>query len=144
MGAIPLRQTTCLLFCLLTIMWLTSCVSSQYMALGSVTYPPRPRDYVIEVFLPVEAPVNVHQSVANSRPLAELPRHAIQVGRIDTSGAPAASWLAVINDAKKKARQLGGDGIEIKQWGHVLTGVDGYGQAYHGKSLSMIVVKYNP
>ncbi|MCA9281262.1 MAG: hypothetical protein KDA30_04420 [Phycisphaerales bacterium] len=124
--------------------FLTACVSSNYMAIGDQTYPPRADDYVIDVYLPTDAPVNVHQSVANSKPLASLPSYAREIGRIDTEGAPAASWSSVINDAKKKARALGGDALVIKQWGSYLSGVDGYGTAYHGKNLSMTVVRYRP
>ncbi len=120
------------------------CVRSQFMTLGDQTYPPRPADYLIEVFLPTDAPVNVHQSVANARPLDQLPAGAREVGRVDTQGAPAATWVSVIEDAKRKARELGGDAIVIKQWGHYLASVDSYGAAYHGKNLSMLVVRFRP
>jgi hypothetical protein len=62
------------------------------MPVGDKTYPPRPSDYVIDVFIPTEAPVVVHQQVPNTKPLAQLPSNAITIGRIDTVGAPAAGW----------------------------------------------------
>ncbi len=118
------------------------CVSSDFMPIGGHTFPPRPKDHIIDVYLAQEAPVQVHKQLANSKPLSAVPRTAIEIGRVDTVGAPAASWGSVVSDAKKKARTLGGDGLVIKGWGSHLTGVDGYGQAYHGKNISMTVVRY--
>jgi hypothetical protein len=120
------------------------CVTSQSMALGPTTFPPRPRDYVIEVYVGVDAPVNVQKSIAHAKSITSIPSGAVEIGRIDTQGAPAASWGAVIADAKTRARALGGDGIVIGQWGQPATGVDGYGRMYYGKALSMTVIRYNP
>jgi hypothetical protein len=111
------------------------------MVVGTQTYPPRPEDYVIDVYLPVDAPVNVHQSIANAKDITTLPAYNIEIGRVDTQGAPAASWESVIDDAKKKARELGGDALVIKEWGHTMTGIDSYGQTYYAKNLSMTVVR---
>ncbi len=127
---------------LLIVLLVSGCVSSQYMAVGGQTYPPRADEYVIDVYLPIDAPVNVHQSIANAKPLTALPPLATEIGRVDTAGAPAAGWAAVIDDAKKKARALGGDALVIKQWGYQMTGMDSYGQTYYGKNLSMTVVRY--
>lgn len=143
-GKVDMKNAIILLVLLSLFVSIPACVSSQYMAIGDSTFPPRPRDYVIEVFLPTDAPVNVHKSVAHAKALADLPGNAKEIGRIDTQGAPAATWVGVIEDAKRKARSLGGDAIVIKQWGHHMTSVDGYGRAYYGKNLSMIVVRYNP
>jgi hypothetical protein len=121
---------------------LTGCVSSNYMPIGGQTYPPRPDDYVIDVYAPTEAPVIVQQSIANAKLSTQLPANAREIGRIDTQGAPAAGWDSMIEDAKRKARALGGDGIVIKQWGNQLTGFNNYGQAYHGKNISMTVVRF--
>jgi hypothetical protein len=46
----------------------------------------------------------------------------------------------VLEHAKDRARTLGGDGLVIRYWGHFMTGADGYGQAYDGKNLSILVV----
>jgi hypothetical protein len=121
---------------------LVGCVTSNYMPIGEKTYPPRPDDYVIDVYVPVQAPVIVQQSIANAKPANSLPSFAQQIGRIDTTGAPAANWGSMIEDAKKKARSLGGDAVVIGQWGTQLNGVDGYGNAYHGKNISMMVVPF--
>ena len=118
------------------------CVTSNFMPVGKQTYPPRPDDYVIDVFVPTEAPVVVQQSIGNAKSSADLPTGYTVIGRIDTNGAPAAAWSSVIDDAKKKARQLGGDGIVINQWGEPLVGMS-YGQAYHAKAIGMQVVRYS-
>ena len=122
----------------------SGCVSSQSMTLGDQTYAPRPPDHVIDVFIPDDAPVEVHKSLADAKPLAMLPTDANEIGRIDTDGAAAASWDAVIEDAKKKARELGGDAIVIRHWGYPMTGANRYGGASYGKALSMIVVRLRP
>lgn len=124
------------------LLFTVGCVSSDFMPIGGQTYPPRPDEHIIDVYLSDEAPVVVHKQIANAKPLSAVPPGALEIGRVDTIGAPAASWGAVVNDAKKKARTLGGDGLVIKGWGNPLTGVDGYGQAYHGKSISMTVIRY--
>jgi hypothetical protein len=121
---------------------LAGCVTSNFMPIGGQTYPPRPDDYIIEVYVPVQAPVLVQQSIGSAKPASQLPSKAREIGRIDTAGAPAAAWGSMIEDAKKKARTLGGDGIVVSQWGSQLQSVDGYGNAYHGKNISMTVVRY--
>jgi len=126
-----------LLVCLIT-----GCVSSNFMAVGHETYPPRPDDYVIDVYLPIDAPVAVHKSVPNAKDIKALPGNANVIGRVDTTGAPAANWGAVIADAQRKARQLGGDALVIRQIGSHLTSVDSYGSAMYGKNVSMEVVRF--
>ncbi len=118
------------------------CVSSTFVPVGGRTYPPRPSDYLIDVYVPVEAPVIVLQSFPNAKRPDQVPAGATVIGRIDTQGAPAAAWKSVIEDAEKKARELGGDAVVIGQWGHPLTGVDGYGNTYYGKAVSMTVLRY--
>jgi hypothetical protein len=120
------------------------CVSSDSMAVGNRTYPPRPRKYIIDVYLDQAAPVQVHKQLANAKPLSAVPPAASTIGRVDTAGAPAASWGSVVNDAKKRARTLGGDGLVINGWGSPVTAVDAYGQAYYGKHISMTVIRYSP
>jgi hypothetical protein len=122
---------------------LTGCVSSNYMAVGNETFPPRPDTYIIDVFLPTDAPVVVHQSIPNAKDISLVPKSAKVIGRIDTTGAPAAGWGDVIRDAQRRARTLGGDGIVVGQWGSHMTGVDGYGQAYYGKNIGMTVIRYD-
>jgi hypothetical protein len=112
------------------------------MPIGTQTFPPKPKDHIIDVYLVQDAPVQVHKQLANSKPMSAIPGYALEIGRVDSIGAPAASWGSVVNDAKKKARQLGGDGLVIKGWGSHLTGVNNYGQAYHGKNISMTVIRY--
>jgi hypothetical protein len=118
------------------------CVSSQFMPVGGATYPPRPEGYIIDVYLPTDAPVVVHQEVPISRPLAELPKAARTIGRIDTQGAPAAGWGSLFMDAQEKARTLGGDAVVVRRWGSPVVGVDSYGAAQYGKAISMEVVRF--
>ena len=120
----------------------SGCVTSQFMAVGEMTYPPRAENYIIDIYIPTDAPVNVHQQLAWTKPVTEIPPAAKTIGRIDTQGAPAAGWASCFEDAKRKARALGGDAIVVRQWGSPLTGVNGYGQAYYGKAISMEVVRF--
>ena len=123
---------------------IAGCVTSQSMAIGPTTYPPRAKDYIITVYIGTDAPVNVHKSIANPSPISAIPSNATEIGRVDTQGAPAASWGSVIADAMKRARALGGDGLVIGQWGNPTTHVDGYGNVQRGKAISMTVIRYNP
>lgn len=120
------------------------CVSSDSMALGDRTYAPRPKKHIIDVYLDEAAPVQVHKQLTHSKPLAAVPSGATSIGRVDSAGAPAASWGSVVNDAKKRARSLGGDALVIKGWGSPLVHVGAYGQTQHGKAISMTVLRYNP
>ena len=124
-------------------LFLSGCVTSNYMPVGSMTYPPRPDDYVIDVYLPLEAPVAVHKAVPNVKDLKSLPAAATVIGRIDTVGAPAAGWRSVIANAQSKARQLGGDAIVIRYIGNHISSVDSYGGAQYGKNVSMEVVRFS-
>jgi len=122
----------------------SGCVSSQMMVVGNKTYPPRPNDYIIEVFCTEEAPINIQQQIGNLKSSKEIPSNAITIGRVDGSGAPAASWGAVIGDAMGKARSLGGDGLVINRWEQTLSGVGNYGETYYRKNLSFSVIRYRP
>lgn len=128
----------------ISLLALQGCVTSQFMPIGSQTYAPRPDDYLIDIYIPQAAPVVVHQQLANAKPIERLPAGAQVIGRIDTQGAPAAGWASVFEDAKRKARTLGGDAVVVRQWGNPLMGVDQYGSAYHGKSISLEVVRLKP
>ncbi len=129
------------------------CVRSDWIAVGETAHAPRPDDYDIAVFVPLDAPVQVHKAVADPKPMAELPANAKAVGRIDTTGAPAASWGSMIEKAKKQARKIGGDAIIVGNWDSPVTAVNTYGQAYgnsysgqsyamRGKALVLTVVRY--
>jgi hypothetical protein len=120
------------------------CVSSDMIATGGKTFPPRPNDYVIDVYATTDAPVEMQKEIIDIKGLSSVPPGAIEIGRVDANGAPAATWEAVADDAKVKARMLGGDGLIIKAWGQPMTGVDAYGDTYYGKALSMTVIRYNP
>ncbi len=130
--------------CALSVLILEGCVTSQFMPVGTQTFAPRPDDYLVDIYIPSAAPVVVHQQLANAKPVEALPSSARVIGRIDTQGAPAAGWAAVFEDAKRKARTLGGDAVVVRQWGNPLVAVDGYGGAQYGKSISLEVVRLKP
>lgn len=129
---------------LILLTFLSGCVSSEMMSLGGTSYPPRPDDYLIEVYTTTDAPVNILQEIGPTKSLSEVPYGAKDIGRIDTHGAPAASWGKVIDDAKEKARTLGGDGLVVKSWASVLSHVDEYGNTQYAKQLSTTVIRYQP
>jgi hypothetical protein len=122
---------------------LGGCVKSNYMAVGSQSFPPRPDDYIIDVYLPVDAPVAVHKGFAGAKDIGALPRGAMLIGRVDTDGSPDASWQMVLRDAKRKARVLGGDALVLRGTDQHVTGITTYGNAYsYGKSVSLEVVRF--
>ncbi len=114
------------------------------MAVGETTYAPRAHDYIIDIYLPTDAPVVVHREIALARPVEELPADAEVIGRVDTRGAPLADWSSLLRDAQDKARQLGGDAIVVRQWDNPYVGTDGNGVAQYGKALSIEVVRWRP
>jgi hypothetical protein len=77
------------------------------MVVGEKTFPPRPDDYIIEVYASVDAPIQIQKQISNLEPLSSLPPNSKMIGRVDSNGASAASWTSVIDDAKKKAKDVG-------------------------------------
>lgn len=128
----------------LALLMVGGCVSADYMAVGDKTYPPRPKDYPIDVYVDdTTAPVTVVKSMGTlAKSYKDLPPHDL-IGRVDLSGAPAASWSSMVDVAKAKARVLGGDGVVFQGSGSYLSGVDSYGTAYHGKQMACAVVRYH-
>lgn len=126
----------------LTLLLLTSaCVHSDYIAVGDTTYPPRPKDWAIDVYVSSDAPVKVQKSIKNAHPVSSVPKSASVIGRVDTSSGDV-GWATMLKSAKKKARALGGDGLVIGRWGSYLAGVGTWGEAYHGRTISMTVLRY--
>lgn len=121
---------------------MTGCVTSEYMTVGGTMYPPRPETHEIDVYLPGDAPVAMHNAVLHARSASDVPDSASVIGRIDSTGAPAAEWSHVFSDAMEKARLLGGDGILVESWDRSLDWVDSNGGVHHAKELSMKVVRY--
>lgn len=121
---------------------ISGCVSADYVQLGEKTYPPRPDDWAIDIYVADEAPVIVHKSISQPKTIKDIPANAEMIGRVDAIGAPAASWDSVIRVAKEKARAIGGDGLVVGAWGHHLAGIGSYGVAYHGKDLALSVIRY--
>ena len=91
------------------------CVSSEYMAVGETTYAPRAPDYIIDIYLPADAPVDVQREIALNRPVEELRADAEVIGRVDTRGGSLSDWSSLLRDAQDKARQLGGDAVVVRQ-----------------------------
>ena len=90
------------------------CVKTDAVALGGETYPARPGDHPIDMYLDNDA-FSVEVLKGAGRPLdpATIPPGAFRVGRIDVSGAPMAGWDAVFREARIKARKLGGDAVHV-------------------------------
>ena len=129
---------------------LSACVSSDYVRVGSTTYPPRPRGFPIAVFMDASAPVAVQKSLGDTvQDTASIPPHET-IGRVDVSGAPDATWVAVAEEGERRARELGGDAILVGGSGTPITGVvsqtnpygTGYGRAIRGKQLVLWIVRY--
>ena len=120
---------------------LVGCVSSDAVKIGKSTYPPRPEDWIVDVYLPTDVPVDVHKAVADAAPPGQAPRSAKVIGRIDADGAPASSWGSVIESAKKKARALGGDGLVMSRWGMPVVNVGMFG-VQRGKMAELTVLRY--
>jgi hypothetical protein len=131
-----------LLFAIACCLCVAGCTSSRYVAIGTKTYDPRPPQHMIEVYLPDETPVQIREGVTQSRPADELPDRAMEIGRIDTSGASFASWREMIRDAQKQARELGGDAIVIRRWEDRAAGADSFGRASTLKSVTLAVYRY--
>lgn len=120
----------------------SACTSSDYIQVGDNTYPPRPDDWAIDVYVGVDAPVVVQKSITHAKPATTVPENAALIGRVDAQGTSWNSWKGVIDEAKEKARTLGGDALVIGRWGQHLEGFGSYGEAYHGKNIAVSVLRY--
>ncbi len=116
------------------------CVTSKYVSVGDETYLQRPEDHPIDVYLDADAPVYIHQSIADAKADDEIPAGAEFIGRIDTTGMYT-NWSNMVKDAKEKARILGGDAIVIGGGG-LWARTDAYGNYYENKKLSIRVLRY--
>lgn len=123
---------------------LTGCVSSEMIPIGTETYPPRPKDYLIQVYGTTNAPVRILEEIGPIKDVSDVSYNATEIGRIDSHGAPLASWGAVLESGKESARSLGGDGVVLKSWASPLAAIDQYGGTMYAKELSMTVVRYQP
>jgi hypothetical protein len=131
-----------LLLAIVCCLCVAGCTSSRYVAIGAETYEPRPPQHMIEVYLPDETPAQIREGVRQPRPADALPERALEIGRIDTSGASFASWREMIRDAQKQARELGGDAIVVRRWEDRAAGADSFGRASTLKSVTLAVYRY--
>ena len=94
------------------------CVGTTAISRGDETYPPRPRNYFIEVFIPQDllVPPQLSTKKLSAKRASEVPRNAKAIAHINTSGAPLASWGKLVRHAQAEARKLGGDGIVLVAW----------------------------
>ena len=127
---------------LLTLFLLTGCVSSDYMAVGDTTYAPRAADWAIDVFIDVEAPVALLKCARGARSPDLIPAGAQLIGRVDTEGSSLSSWDELIDDAREKARALGGDALVIGSWHGHLHKADPCCETDRGKLLSASVIRF--
>src|SRR4051812_9607450 len=122
MATLRLLMSGCIVLALLN-----GCVSSKQVKLVSEVYRARSDDYAIDVYVPVDAAVEIHQATPNAIPTSKLPPNATIIARIDGTGAALAGWGAMIEDAKKRARAVGGDGIIVGQSGQHLAAITEFG-----------------
>ncbi len=125
------------------ILLLGGCVTTNAIYIGGKTYPPQVSDHPIDVYVPVEAPVSLQQQIEH-RQLSALPAYAIRIGRVDAEASSGSSWQSLVDQAKKTARKLGGDGIVVMAWGYPWAGYDTSYQPYYDQYLGFYVVRYNP
>ncbi|MHC4973190.1 MAG: hypothetical protein ACYTG3_12740 [Planctomycetota bacterium] len=92
---------------------LSACASSEYVRVGSSTYPPRPEEFPIAVFVGASASVSTQEELRDTaRDAASLPAHET-IGRVDVMGGMWVSWAKVVKEGKSRARELGGDAIVV-------------------------------
>jgi hypothetical protein len=134
------RSVNVLVVCAAACGFLGACIESQSMPVGEQTFAARPETYPIDVYMPLEAPVVVQREVP-SKPLSALPASARTIGRVDTQGAQTCSWTSLFEDARKRARLLGGDALVVRRWGTPVIATDIDGNSQYGKALAMEVVR---
>ena len=123
---------------LLSVTAVVGCVTTDAVALGDETYPARPGDHPIDMYLDNDA-FSVEVLKGAGRPLdpATIPPGAFRVGRIDVSAAPAAGWGSVFRETRIKARKLGGDALHVGR----VKRTTGYA-AGDAKDVQLTVLRY--
>lgn len=129
---------------LLSIIMLGGCASASHRNLTN-PQPPRPRNHPVEVYVQPDAKVvgwldwsNLEEelgSYTKGKPQAAT----IQTGEILSTGAWAASWGTIVENAKAAAREQGGDVILIYAVGTVY---DQNTQRKSQKALQAYVLRY--
>ena len=134
-----MRRTLGLITIAATLAGAGGCVTSEYFASGEAAYPARATHAPITVYVPPDLPPEIRAALGDVLTRADLSTHAHEIGRIDGVGSPAAGWGALLEDAKTKARRIGGDAISIVAWGRPVTDVDG--RPTVGRSLLTTVLR---
>ncbi len=115
---------------LLSLVLLAGC--STNVRIGDTEYPPRARDYQIEVFFAPDAGALVLDKFEDdARPARETPINAVEIGRTDSAGIGYGSMLG---SARSAARKFGGDGVIIH--GFTTVGWDTY--------LTTTIIRWKP
>lgn len=96
---------------LLSVVLLVGCLTSAGVVPGEASYPPRPPDWEVLVFIAEGMPVDLLDAAADVRQESEVPPGAVEIGRADVRGGGFTPETAVVARAQKEARKLGGDGV---------------------------------
>ncbi len=102
----------------LCVLAVNGCVRTVAISRADETYPPRPDDHFIEVFIPQDllVPPKLSARQVSQKRDSEVPKNAKVIAHIDTTGGSLASWAKLVRRAQAKARKLGGDGIVLVAW----------------------------
>jgi len=121
---------------------LAGCTSSHSMPVGADRFDPRAADHPIDVYLPVDAPVALHEAAGPSRLPADLPSDAQTIGRIDASAGALKGWAPLLRDARRRARRMGGDALVLDHWNHEGMSILMCVPMGGGKGASFTVARY--
>ena len=121
---------------------LAGCSNSSVQRVAGQSFPSRAGDFPIDVYIGNDTPAELQQQVPDARPPAKLPQNSVAIGWVNMNGAQLSSWSSLVDAARGKARDLGGNGLVVKAVSQPLVGYDGFGMPHNGKYLSMAVVRY--
>jgi len=76
-------------------------------------FPPRPANTDIEVWMGTSAPADLANSVPDHK-LGRPPRGVKVIGEISIDKSTTWGWSEVIEETKRDAREMGGDGIIVE------------------------------
>lgn len=127
---------------------LSGCAGVQIDELLNPMFEPRDSKYTIDVYnqsYHTKGRAPSHQEIKKlfgpRTSDKEIPSHTV-IARIHATGAQAASWAKLVKNAKKTARQLGGDALIIGAFG---TAPAFDSESIHGKAIHADVIRYlNP
>lgn len=108
------RRTSLLAICLVALAILPACSHTDYAATGPREYDPRPKDHIIDIYIPDNAPAAAYADLKDRHDPSELPDGAFEVGRIELQRS---TWAGLYGSARQLARKLGGDALLLNGFG---------------------------